>query len=134
MQQIAADQELMALVIKLNTQEQLYKRGIDSTGTPLDKIGGVYARETVRIKQEKGQEADFVTLKDTGEFYRSFRVFLNGNSDLEIVTDPIKDGVNLFARWGEDVVGLTQENLAIFREACREKIITIVRNELKIAA
>ena len=56
---------------------------------------------------------DHITLRDTGEFYESFKVvpLLRG---FRIEADPDKGGGdNLFDDFGEDIVGLSEENILI---------------------
>ena len=60
------------LIIDLNTEEQLYSQGVDSKGVQL----GEYSIYTKGLKQNKGQRTDHITLKDTGEFYKSFSIRL----------------------------------------------------------
>jgi len=86
------------LIIDLNTIDQLYNEGIDSLGNSL----GEYSAYTKSIKGAKGQRTDHITLKDTGEFYNSFRVILSGNK-LQIVANPIKEDTNLFREFGIDI-------------------------------
>lgn len=112
---IARMSEHDRLVIKLNTQNQLFDKGINSEGQTLASVGGSYSPLTVSIKQSKGQPTNRVTLKDTGEFYLSFRTtpFRGG---FRIEADPIKDDTNLFDEWGANIVGLTKESLDILTE------------------
>lgn len=97
-------------IINLNTQDQLFEKGINSDGISLEEIGGEYSPVTVQIKTEKGQPVDRITLKDTGEFYDTWVVRL-GSKEFEIAANPLKDETNLFDEWGEEIVGLTDESL-----------------------
>ena len=68
------DKDFIDYIIELNTIDQLYNRGQDSTG---DSIGEyetatIYGTSKFKGKLEKGQPIDRVTLKDTGAFYESF--------------------------------------------------------------
>lgn len=123
--EIAKQKPLQDLVIELNTEKQLFDKGENAMGRTLESIGGSYSPYTVQIKQAKGQPTNRVTLFDTGEFYASFVVkpFKGG---FIIDANPEKDDTNLFEEWGEDVVGLNQENLQtvinFFRDAILEKI------------
>lgn len=93
-------------IVELNTEEQLYKKGIGSDGKQLEPP---YTVTTIQFKVEKGQRFDHVTLKDSGGFYESFEVIPN-NKGFKIKANPITDdGTNLFAKYG-DVTGLTQES------------------------
>ena len=103
-------EESKKLIIEMNTIGQLFQLGEDARGIRLDSIGGGYTAFTEQIKQSSNQPIDRVTLNDTGEFYRSWKVSKEGKT-IVIVADPIKDQDNLFDRWGEDVVGLQDNNL-----------------------
>lgn len=101
------------LIIELNTEgqptSQLFEKGEDSKGIAL----GDYSPFTTQIKVEKGQRIDHITLKDTGDFYETWVVapFLRG---FRIEADPDKGGGdNLFEDFGEDIVGLNEENKTI---------------------
>lgn len=134
MLELSKDREVTDLIVELNTREQLYNKGVDSTGSNLEDIGGFYSFQTVIIKKEKGQPTDRVTLRDTGKFYDSWRVFLDSNHDFEISNDPIKDGVNILDRWGKNVLGLTDESQAKFNDLVRQKVPDIVLNLIQKAA
>ncbi len=112
--QIWSDEGVQKFIIKLNTKDQLFKKGIDSTGKSLKEIGGDYSPFTKKRKSAKGQPTNRVTLKDTGKFHKSFGV-IPDFSGFTILSDPIKvsDGfqTNLFDRWGGNVEGLTTENI-----------------------
>jgi hypothetical protein len=98
-------------IIYLNTQEQLFNKGIDSEGVRLDAARGFgYANVTKQIKARKGQPTDRITLKDTGEFYQSFKVDVR-EGVITINADAQKDDTNLFDEWGVDILGLTEESI-----------------------
>lgn len=104
------DKRIQDEIIRLNTQEQLFKRGIDSEG----KIIGRYSINTQRINPEKRAGSPY-TLKDTEEFYKSFRVTAN-KVMIEIDANPFKENDNLFTKYGEEIVGLTDESREILKE------------------
>jgi len=105
-------------IIELNTEgeptSQLYELGIDSLGNTLGK----YAPSTIqgtsnfKGKAEKGQRFDHITLKDTGEFYKSFKVIPNSKGFM-ITANPNKDDSNLFEDFGVNIVGLTKSNVLV---------------------
>ena len=97
------------LVIELNTTNQLFE-GIDANGVTLSSIGGGYAPVTIAIKQTNNQPFNRVTLKDTGAFYESFSVRYEMGG-VVIDADTIKDGDDLRERWGNDILGLTNESI-----------------------
>lgn len=117
---IGKNRKVQNYIIELNTIEQLYNKGIDSQGKSL----GSYSPFTVKEKIKKGQPTDRVTLKDTGEFYKSFQIDLSGD-DIIIEADTIKiawDGAqDLLDIYGDDILGLTNRSL--------DKLINTIRIE-----
>jgi hypothetical protein len=105
LQALFSDPGIAGLVLDLNTGGQLFA-GIDAKNKELSSIGGAYAAYTVRLKRAKGQVADHVTLKDTGDFYRSFDLIASHDS-ITITADSEKGGVDLQLRWGSELLGLT---------------------------
>ena len=102
-------------IIELNTEgeatSQLYMLGEDSDGNKL----GQYSNYTKIVKGSKGQKTDFITLKDTGDFYNTFRVIAKSKG-FEIVANPVKDNDNLFDEFGENIVGLNKKNQELLIE------------------
>lgn len=113
----SVDSNIRELIISLN-QEQLYNLGEDSEGKSL----GTYAPSTVMIKQAQGVPTDRITLKDTGDFYSSFKVFYS-NGEIFIDADGQKDDTNLFTEYGEDILGLNDANMSIFVDEVRKNIV-----------
>ena len=122
----AIDQDIKDMIIQMNTEDQLEEQGIDSLGRAL----GEYAPFTIQEKIEKGQRYDHITLKDTGAFYDSWVVSVNAGAILLDADDTSLYDEPLFTVWGEDVLGLTEENLAYLQEAIIERYIEIISNEL----
>ena len=108
-------------ITDLNTKVQLFDQGEDSRGIQLSAVGGSYSPTTIRIKARKNQPSNRVTLKDTGDFYKSFEVLVKPNADFSIDSDPIKEGVSLFKRWGDDVEGLQDENIELVMTYLEDK-------------
>ena len=77
--------------------EQLFT-GVTAKG---DYITPPYTRRTVREKQQKGQPADRVTLRDKGGFYRGLYVRVEGNNVVAGSTDPKAD--DLQDKYGADI-------------------------------
>jgi len=117
--------ELEDLIIELNTEDQLFKRGVDSTGKSL----GEYASSTKILKQDDGLPFDRVTLFQEGDFYKTWRVFMR-NGDIIIEADGDKDDKNLFDVYGEEVVGLTEENLQIVIDEIKKQTPELVKQLL----
>lgn len=118
-------------VVELNTQGQLYDKGVDSEGTPLEAIGGNYSPKTKRYKAEQGQRYDHVTLEDTGEFYASEKAEFTSNGDILLTADTIKDGQDLQDRWGKNILGLTTESQMILKPILTDDIIKETRQFLQ---
>lgn len=99
-------------IIELNTEgektSQLFELGVDSLGIGL----GGYSDFTKNIKSNKGQRIDHITLKDTGEFYKSFKV-TPSKKGFVINANPFKDDSNLFDDFGVEIVGLTKGNVKL---------------------
>ena len=92
-------------IILQNTRGQLFK-GVDAEDVLLESIGGDYTAYTIDLKDRKNQPTDRVTLKDTGDFYKTFSVDVF-DDELYIEASTIKRGENLVDRWGNDLIGLT---------------------------
>lgn len=117
-------------ILMLNTIDQLYNRGVDALNESL----GEYSPYTIEEKKKKGHRYANITLRDTGDFYRSFNIEVT-LTEIKITADPIKeDGTNLFEEFGQDVVGLTEENTNIVCQMILERILNFVRRELNLSA
>jgi hypothetical protein len=133
---LADDKSFTDLIIDLNTRKQLFDKGIDSTGRLLSDIGGDYSANTIEGtnqyegKKQKGLPYDHITLYDTGDFYKSFKVFLDSNGMLTISADTIKDTTNLINDWGENILGLTEESLIVLRDKARTILIPYVKKTI----
>ena len=95
------------IIIDMNTDDQLFNKGVDSTG---DRIiaSDPYSPFTVGIKKLKGQPTNRVTLKDVGNFHGSFKATKSGSNVVIGATDSkTKDLVD---RYGKDIFGLIKEN------------------------
>lgn len=100
-------------IIEMNTQNQLYDQGITATGISIMDYEP-YSPVTVEIKQATGQPYDRVTLRDEGDFHRSFDVETD-NEKMMIVASDVKT-IKLTHRYGDDIMGLTQENIEKFEK------------------
>ena len=126
---ILSNKSFQEFIIDLNTEGQLFDKGINSLGVKLSDIGGLYSPVTIELSKAKGRpkkSASSINLFDTGDYYKSFKIVLF-NDSFDIVSDPIKDDSNLFDDWGKEIEGLTEENLQKVIDAIRSKIIPIIR-------
>lgn len=117
--------EFRKLIIDLNTIDQLYNQGVDSRGVSL----GDYTAYTKSLKQQKGERYDHITLKDTGEFYKSFRIIFTGDA-LQIIANPIKDDTNLFKEFGIDIVGLTEYSMSVVITKALQLVKPYIKQQL----
>jgi hypothetical protein len=126
-------------IIELNTQNQLFLKGIDSKGKKLKSASfsailndEVYAAMTIALKEAKAQPTDRVTLKDTGDFYESFNVKATDDA-LIITANTMKEDNDLMEVWGDDIIGLTDENLQVIINMARFAVQEYVRKTIQAA-
>jgi hypothetical protein len=110
-------------IIEQLIQKDQLQKGKDEDGDTM----GFYSELTQKINPRK-KAGDPYTLKDTGQFYKS--MYIRVNSDyIEIDADPIKIGdggeqTNLFYKYGEGIIGLSQSS--------KEKLVRKTTEEAKI--
>jgi len=117
-------------ILDLNRVDQLFNKGIDSKNRAL----GVYTPFTINSKNERGVPvpSDFhITLFDTGQFYSTF-VIIPGKDFFEIDANPIREDSNLFEDFGEDILGLNDENLQILIDFFKETVVLRVKEQLRL--
>lgn len=119
------------LIIELNTEgrptSQLFKLHIDSEGTKLFEIGGEYADSTVETKISSDPKD--VNLKDTGDTYATWDVSVK-DGVIIIEADLVKDGDDLEERYGDNIIGLFDDNLQILIDAIADDLPEIVLEKL----
>jgi len=104
--EVLRTEKVRQYIVSLYQWEQLYDQGIGSDGKSL----GEYAPVTIIHKEMVNLPSDRVTLYETGGFYRSF--FVNILTDVtEINANELVGDSNLIKDWGENILGLTDENL-----------------------
>lgn len=119
-------------IMDLNTQDQLYDKGIDSKGKSLGQYSGATIEGMPGIflgKKDKGQRFDHITLNDTGEFYHSWK-FKNNSDNIVLSADATKGDTDLTKEFGNEIIGLTEENLQKVREWVVPDIIKNVRSDI----
>lgn len=119
--EVMSGKRITDLIIYLNTEEQLFKEGVDSQGN----IIGTYSFATEFITDGLKKHGEPFNLKDTGKFYDSFRVRVKGGK-ITITADPIKTNAqgeteNIYEKFGNfHIEGLTEQNLEAVRKFCLE--------------
>lgn len=113
------------LIVRLNTEEQLGRDKTDSLGAHL----GTYSHATEVFSKGKKKQGQLIDLKDTGEFYASWKVKVFQRF-ISIDANPIKEDTNLFDEYGLDVLGLTDDNLQILIDETQQLYIEYYRKNL----
>lgn len=115
------------IIVYLNAQEQLYEKGINALGVHISDYMP-YKPLTIRIKKMKGQPTDRVTLRDEGDFEKSFYLSVN-NKEFEIKASDWK-AEDLVKKYGKDILGLSEDNI---NELVKEYIVPAILEQLKDA-
>jgi hypothetical protein len=117
------------IIVEYIQQDQLLDKGVDESGNPLrNKDNGrtTYSATTEMLSDGRKREGEPYNLFDSGDFYKSM-VFLLGKDFFEIDADPIKDNDNLFTKFGEGIIGLTEES----RIKLQEELLTRYDKEIR---
>ena len=116
------------IIDKLIQDNQL-RLSLTGLGTPIrDKNTGstTYSLLTEILSQGRKKAGDPYNLYDSGEFYNSM-LFLLGNNFFEIDADPIKENDNLFTKYGEEIIWLSENS----KEKLRPYLINQYEIELR---
>lgn len=92
---------------KMQTEDQLFN-GINSEN---EKIKPSYSLSTIKYKKRKNQPFNRVTLKDTGDFYKSIRV--EAKATEFTISTKINYSVFLINKYSK-ILGITNKNLETF--------------------
>ena len=122
---LGAVKDYEAEILDLNTDDQLFQKGIDSEGR---RIEPGYRPLTIQIKRSKGQPTNRVTLKDTGSFHNSFAIEFQ-NDGFAIVTDDNKTK-KIERKYGNKIAGLTDENLQEVIEMLKPDLIENIQKQI----
>lgn len=104
-------EELDYVLIDMNVENQLYELGINIKEVSLMSYAP-YSATTRLMKFLKHQPTNRVTLRDTGDFYQSFKVVATIEG-FELEATDFKTEKLVF-KYGKDIIGLTDKNLSIF--------------------
>lgn len=102
--------EVQEAIIETSSDMIVLNQGQMSLGKRADgtEITPTYSDLTIMLKDEKGQESRWVTLKDTGSFWGDMFVDV-GNSSYEMGSADAKTA-KLEKKYGKKVFGLTKES------------------------
>lgn len=118
-------------VLELNRRRQLFFQGINAEGKLLSSIGGEYKPFTLLKKAgtRPVNSARLINLFDTGDFYNTFNIKLEQDGFL-IIADTMKEGQDLQDRWGNELLGLTDESKGLAAEQIAPDVIEYVADKL----
>lgn len=121
-------QDYSDIIIDMVANEQLYEQGINGYGESIASYEP-YSVNTIRIKLNRGQPADRVTLRDTGSFHQSFRLKTDDEGFYISPTD--KKTLSLTDRYGSGILRLTNENVAeLIRGYVRPELLKRIKHYL----
>ena len=95
------------IILDMNAEDQLFQRGTTRKGVEIASFAP-YAPRTIEIKKLKGQPTSRVTLRDEGDFHRSFYIEYQADG-FQIKASDWKAESLMFG-YGEEILGLTDDN------------------------
>lgn len=118
------------VIISMVVESQLYDLGITGQGKEIASYAP-YAPSTIKYKKKKNQPTTRVTLKDSGDFYKSLRVVFDNNGFYITSSDDIAP--LLIKKYGSTILRLSDENLKrllneYIRPGLREKLKSTLQN------
>jgi len=114
-------------IIRLNTEDQLGDKGIDS----LDQSLGDYAPFTVRVRSSLGLQTDHIDFKVTGEYWESWDTEVRRDVLVITVNESRYDELVNDLGFSPDHVGLTIANWdKVIREYIQPNWVESVKKQL----
>ena len=126
--------EVVQNFVETLNKEQL-ESSIDREGEQLSYVDAKgnkrtgYSPLTAKLSGGKKKIGQPFNLFDTGDFYKSISADLETNG-IKLTANPIKEDANLFEKFGEEIIGLTEENLQRFIDFIRPIFVQEVRKIL----
>jgi hypothetical protein len=114
------------LVITLNQRSQLFEQGVNSLG----RIIGTYSPATESISRGRKRAGQPYTLLDTGEFYDSFEIVNVQPNYFTIWADGNKEDENLFEKYGNEILGLTEQSIERLTQMILPEIIFLTKKQI----
>jgi hypothetical protein len=127
--QVIVDKNIQTFILDLNRIGQLFEKG----ETANEEYLGNYSITTERLNKGLGNNktiADHITLKDKGDFYKSFfvRIYKDG---FTIVANSIKDGErDLTKIYGEDIIGLSEYSQHELYKKIKPMVIKTIEKQI----
>ncbi len=121
--EITNEQETQDFLIEV-LQDQLFTTGEDGDGVSL----GDYSPVTIKIKRAKGQPTDRITLKDTGDFYRSYMIEAFKGGFIVDADGQKSPEDNLFVSYGDDILKPNEETITLITEYYEPKLLEYIEN------
>lgn len=115
----------------VNLQREQQFSGILSDGKDIQRLGAKYkgySPATIRIKQQKGQPTDRITLKDTGDFY--FEEFADVRSEGIIADSADEKSTKLQEDYGPKIFGLADPSKQVYIDEVGTELIGQLTNDL----
>ncbi len=112
------NKEVRDFIIDLNRIGQLFEKGVDAN----EDIIGRYSVTTESLNSSKKAGTPY-TLKDTGDFYATFKIKTNEKGDFVISANTIKEDRDLLD-YSKDILGLTKPSL---NELIKEILPTFIK-------
>jgi len=120
------DARIRQEILFMIREDQLMQKRIDANGNHL----GFYSWMTEALSQGRKKEGDPYNLYDTGEFHNKMFVVVLRDALAIDSEGADKENVNLFKEYGDNIVGLTDENMGKLIELLRPKYIAWARKML----
>lgn len=114
-------------IIDLNADDQLFTKGVDSDG---DSLPEYKSSEYRRLKRMLNPNS-VTDLKLTGDFHQGFYVDA-GRFPINIDSRDSKTG-ELVRKYGENIFGLTDENLVEFAQSILSSIQNMQKKDLGLS-
>jgi hypothetical protein len=120
------DARIRQEILFMIREDQLMQKRIDANGNHL----GFYSWMTEAMSKGRKKEGDPYNLYDTGEFHNKMFVVVLRDSLAVDSEGADKENVNLFKEYGDNIVGLTDENMGKLIELLRPKYIAWAKKML----
>jgi len=105
-------------------QERIFS-GLDKNG---NQIEPAYTPFTINMKKLFDQPFDRVTLKDTGDFYKSMFIERKGNDVIFSSKDEKTE--KLTTKYGEEIFGLSEDESKISKEEFTNQLVKEIKKVL----